>query len=662
MSLSKQLYLGLLLVLTLVFVGTLWINVNNTRNYIDTQLASHAQDTATSLGLSIKPFIGNPDDLPMVDGMINTIFDRGYYQQVILKDNKGKIILEKNNPIVFDDVPDWFVNIFSLTPPQASTEVHDGWMKPKTLSIISHPGFGYRQLWQSAIKSTWMILGLFLFAGTLVTIILRTITEPIKKAAEQANDICQGNFVQIDDIPKPIELSLFVNAMNRMSRILQNMFNELTQQTEKYQRFAFVDELTGLANRRAFNNQFKSLLANKEHNNAGFLMIVRLSSLDTINKTNGYVAGDEYVKKAVELINKTLVKINGDINNELTAKHKTYRLAGSDFAIIMQDCTQNECQQATIELMYLFNQTSVPAYSQSAIEATEQEQLNNFAHIGITSYSTNSEMPKVLAQADNALVKALTDKNNWQFSDELALPQGNTVWKQQLEPLLENEKVILVAQAITDKNNKVLTHEIYARFNHTEHNTPIPMAQLMLVAERLNLAESFDKLVIKKALTQVNKTHSDIAINLSSASLGHISFCHWLIAELALYTDICKLLTFEISEQSLIQYAENVCLITKELKALNCKITLEHFGASTSSFTHLMQIKPDHVKIDGSYSQQIEQSTENQLFVQSLVNIAHSLQITVIAELIETDSQQQQLESLFVDYFQGYNIDKPSIW
>lgn len=658
MSLSKQLYLGLSLVLTLIFVGTLWINVHNTHNYINTQLASHAHDAAISLGLSIKPFIGDPEELPMVDGMIKVIFDSGYYKQIILKDNKGKIILEKNNPVESDNVPNWFVKLFTLTPPQSSIEVHYGWMKPSMLHITSHPGLGYIQLWKSAIKSSWMALFSFLLAGTLVSIVLRTITEPLKKAVAQADEICQGNFVQIKDIPKAAELNLFVNAMNRMSRILQNMFNELTKQTEKYQHFAYVDELTGLANRRAFNNQFKSLLANKEHDNSGFLMIIRLSNLDSINKSNGYVAGDEYVKQAVTLINKTLFKVDGKVKNDLTAKHKAYRLAGSDFAIVMQECSKEECQQYAVELMQLFNKASVS----TNIQTDDQEQFNKVAHIGITSYVTDSEMPKILGHADNALVKALADKEGWQFSDEVVMPQGNVIWKQELDQLLENEKVILVAQAIKDKDNNILTHELYARFNHTENNTPIPMAQLMLVAERLNLAESFDKLVISKVLTQVKKLQSSVAINLSPASIGQLSFSQWLINELASYQDICKLLTFEISEQSLIHHAENVCLLAKQLKALNCKITLEHFGASTSSFTHLMQIKPDHVKIDGSYSQQIEKSTENQLFVQSLVNIAHSLQIAVIAELVETDSQQEHLESLSVDYFQGYNIDKPTVW
>jgi len=652
MSLSKQLYLGLTFVLMLVFFSSLWINVDNTRHYINSQLASHSQDTATSLGLSIKPFIGNPEDLPMVDGMISAIFDSGYYQKITLKSNGGKVLLEKHNPMFFDNVPEWFVSLFPLTPPQASTEIHDGWVKPKSLHIVSNPGFGYEQLWQSAVKSSWMILGLFLLAGTLVSLVLKTITNPIKKAAQQADEICQGNFIQVSDIPKPIELNLFVNAMNRMSRILQNLFNELTQQTEKYQRAAYIDELTSLSNRRAFNNQFESLLTNQEEGGVGFFMIIRLSSLDRINKEIGYTAGDEYVKSAVAIINSVL-KYANTLNN-----NNAYRLAGADFAIILPDLDKESCHHIASELMTRFTQA---AY-QSASESDSDGQLNSFAHIGITDFSTSNTLSDILIQADNALVEALSAKQGWQFSSNLALQQGNNLWKDELEKQLVNGQVAFVSQAIKSANGEELYQELYARFTHTTDQTIIPMGQLMAVAKRLDLAQRFDELVIDEALVKAKQRQLPIAINLSPSSLGQKKFNQWLLSKLMTDKNLCQLLTFEISEQSVIQYANNVCSLSQELKALGCKITLEHFGASTSSFTHLMKIKPEFVKIDGSYSQDIANSQEDQLFVQSLVNIAHSLHIKVIVELVENIEQQAQLSSLFVDYFQGYFIDKPSEW
>lgn len=652
MSLSKQLYLGLTVVLLLVFFSSLWINVDNTRHYINSQLASHAQDTATSLGLSIKPFIGNSEDLPMIDGMVSAIFDSGYYQKMLLKSNDGQVLLEKNNPMIFDNVPEWFVGLFPLTPPLATTEIHDGWVKPKTLSIVSHPGFGYEQLWQSAVKSSWMILGLFLLAGTLISLILKTIIDPIKKAAKQADEICKGNFIQVSDIPKPIELNLFVNAMNRMSRILQNLFAELTQQTEKYQQVAYVDELTSLANRRAFNNQFESLLANQEQGVSGFLMIIRLSSLARINKEMGYTAGDEYVKSGVAIINSVL-KYTNPLNNT-----SAYRLAGADFSIILPELDKETCHHIASELMARFNQA---AY-QSDNEMESNGQLNSFAHVGITSFSTSNTLKDTLIQADNALVEALSAKEGWQFSSNVALQQSNSLWKSELEQQLVNGQVDFVAQDIKNNSDEVLYQELYARFTHTTELTLMPMGQLMAIAQRLNLAQRFDELVISQVLIKAKKLQLPIGINLSPSSLGQQSFCQWLLGKLMTEKDLCKLLTFEISEQSLIQHANTVCSLCQDLKDLGCQITLEHFGASTSSFTHLMNIKPEFVKIDGSYSQDIANSQENQLFVQSLVNIAHSLHIKVIAELVESFEQKEQLNSLFVDYYQGYFIDKPSDW
>ncbi|MBU2895073.1 EAL domain-containing protein [Colwellia sp. D2M02] len=648
MSLSRQLYLGLTLVLALVFLGSLWINVDNTRHYIDSQLSSHAKDTATSLGLSIKPFIGNPDDLPMVDGMMSAIFDSGYYQSMLLKNSKGEVILSKNNPMTFESVPSWFVSLFPLSPPTSSTEVHDGWVKPSTLEITSHPGIGYEQLWQSAVKSTGMILVLFLIAGTLVSLVLKTITTPIKKAAKQADEICQGNFIQVNEIPKPIELNLFVNAMNRMSRILQTLFNELTKQTENYQKVAYIDELTLLANRRSFNNQFEALLINKEQSTTGFLMIIRLSNLDSINKENGYTAGDEYVKTAVSLINGTLNY------SKLLSKSNAYRLAGADFAVTLPDIDKENCHHLAVELMLKFNQ--------AASQVEDNTYMNHFAHIGITDFSTENSMAEVLMKADTALMMASSTKQGWEFAPNSVMQHGNTLWKAELEQLLANKEFSFFAQNIKNSASEVIHQELYVRFNHTETGDLIPTGSLMAVAQRVNLAHEFDKLVINTVIQKAAALTVPVAININSASLAHLSFCQWLIDTLTENQPHCELFIFEINEQSLIQHANNVCYLSKQLKLLGCKVTLEHFGASTSSFTQLMKVKPDYVKIDGSYSQQIDSSPENQLFVQSLVNIAHSLQIEVIAELIENEAQESQLQKLFVDYFQGYFIDKPLQW
>ena len=93
MSLTKQFSLGFLFVLLLVFVGTIYINVNSTRDYIESQLSSHSQDTATSLGLSISPYVADENSLPIVETMVNAIFDSGYYQSITLFSTEGNALV-----------------------------------------------------------------------------------------------------------------------------------------------------------------------------------------------------------------------------------------------------------------------------------------------------------------------------------------------------------------------------------------------------------------------------------------------------------------------------------------------------------------------------------------------------------------------------------------
>ena len=197
MPLSRQLGLSLLAVLILVFIGTLWINANNTRDFVDQQLASHAQDTATSLGLSIAPYMANEEDLPVVDTMMNAIFDRGFYQSMVLKDAKQNVLLEKHNPNSVEGVPLWFLNLLPLTPPESTTDVNDGWTIAGTLTVKSHPGFGYQQLWLNATQAFWMILAVFIVALILLYALVRMITTPLLAVVKQADAISKQQFEQI---------------------------------------------------------------------------------------------------------------------------------------------------------------------------------------------------------------------------------------------------------------------------------------------------------------------------------------------------------------------------------------------------------------------------------------------------------------------------------
>lgn len=642
MSLSHQLKLSVLTILIIVFVSSMWINVSATRGYIEAQLDSHSQDTATSLGLSIAPFIGNDGDLPVIDAMINAIFDRGYYQQITLFDAKEKPLLAKTNPKSLDQVPDWFRQLFPLSPPVNQTEINDGWRIAGKLTVISHPGIGYEKLWQSAVQSFWMTLGLFLVASLMVFLLLRIVTRPIKAVVRQADKISQGHFVTVDTIPRTLELRTFVNAMNTMSSVLGNMFKELSVQAERYRNFAYVDSMTELSNRRAFDLNIKQLLSNQEKHAEGYLFIVRLSSLADINQTCGADDANQYIVDTCQHIIEWLTRQDN--------AYHLYRISGADLALIIENIDESSATDICTNLSQLFGQLSKPHYTQGT------------AHIGASHFVLGDKYSALFEKADSALAVAKTLNQRWQLAEKLDVKQSNSEWRSQLDQVLAGKQVAFVKQGIKSLSGTTQYHECYARFYLTTQDSPIPTGQLIPASERLNYVQAIDRLVISSVLEKLNEQPEDVGINLSRSSIVDNDFCTWLVEQLQSHRIIANHIVFEVGEHCLSDSGGNLLALRDAIKGAGARLTVEHFGTSSSAFSYLNQLRPDFIKLDGSFIRDINQHQDNQFFVQALVNIAHGLNILVIAEQVESAPEANTLHNLHVDCLQGYFIGKPFNW
>ena len=126
MTLYRQLLIFTLVLFVVLFTGIWLEKLHSTRSFLVTQMQSHAQDTATSLGLSISPIMAD-DDISTVDTMINAVFDRGYYRVISLKDMQGSVITERVLQVQIDGVPDWFIDLIPIKPPSAESLVMAGW-------------------------------------------------------------------------------------------------------------------------------------------------------------------------------------------------------------------------------------------------------------------------------------------------------------------------------------------------------------------------------------------------------------------------------------------------------------------------------------------------------------------------------------------------------
>ena len=145
MTLFKQISLILSLFLVVVLMTVMWLNFKTANDFVQNQLYTDAQDTATSLGLSLSS-VADFSDLSTVETMMNAVFDRGYFEVIELNDMDGKELLSMRNEIIIKNVPSWFVNIIELEAPSASVLISDGWIPFGELTVKSNPGHAYIQL------------------------------------------------------------------------------------------------------------------------------------------------------------------------------------------------------------------------------------------------------------------------------------------------------------------------------------------------------------------------------------------------------------------------------------------------------------------------------------------------------------------------------------
>lgn len=643
MRLSTQLSTSLLVFLILVFAGSFVINVKLTREYVNEQLATHAQDTATSLGLSITPYLSEDNGIAIAETMVNAIFDRGFYQYITITDMEGNLLIEKRNPTTVDTVPSWFTDIVEITPPVEKTELNDGWTMAGELAVQSHPRLANETLWESVKQSAFMFFAAFVFAYIALLFIITAITKPLRIVVNKIEDIQNQKFSHINYKPFTKELSFITQAVNRLSSSVEAMFKELTQKAEQYRIQAYEDSLTGTQNRSAFSRHMTALLSKTATSDEGYVILIRLAQLNAINMTLGAQEGDNYV-----------ISVANELKSFTSSIQETaflFRVSGADFVLVTEAMTKQDCEARLQEL------------STSLSHCNPIKDGSKAVWIGAAQFNDEQSFSEIMENADSALMAATKQANGWQFASELSHIHSNTAWKERLNQILEQQYADIVIQPVMNiEKNAASYYEAFARFKEKSSGNAIPMSQLIPASERLNLIPEVDKLVVTLVLNKLAQNKRNVAINIANASLANTAFRQWLLTLLNQNTALCTQLVFELEDSALIHHKDDAISFCKSLVNLGCKITIEHFGDNLASLAGLRAIQPHFVKISGKLTKDIHADKDSQLFVTSLLSIARGLNINVIAELVENEAESVALSRLDVAYQQGFYFAKPALW
>lgn len=648
MTLYRQLIIFTLVLFFLLFAGTWYAKLDNTRSFLTDQLESHAQDTATSLGLSVSQYVLK-NDMLVVERMISAVFDRGYYEIIKLVDVKEKVVLERVQSVKIENVPPWFIRWIPLKPPEASANVMSGWIQAGTIVVKSHPGYAYKTLWEDMISTTlWFIAcGIFvLIAGGFG---LRLLLRPLVLVERQADAICRKEYEIQQRVPWTKELRRVVEAMNRMTHKVKEMFEEQVVQAEGLRERSYHDPVTGLGNRRYFDTQITARLDRRDSVTKGILLLVKLNDLDKLNQLKGFQAGDEFLKRVTALLQEATKQY---------ASCALARLTGGDFGIFLPDAPPWDAETIAGGLA---NQLSGLAAEQITI-------TDNIGYVGAATYEATTTLGRLLSEADLALtaarqagpngwvVRAITEKTD-------KAPLGQQQWKDMLEKALRERRISLDAQPVvkTTDRNHLLHLEIFSRIIQ-EDGKFLSAGVFMPLAERLKLVSSIDRIVLEEVM-QLDSSRlavGNIAVNVSPASLQDDAFWQWLQTSLKTLPRTAPRIIFEFSEFSAVQNLNLVKDFSIFVRKYGHAMGLDHYGQSFSNLGYLKSMRPDYVKIDRAYTGELkDEESDSRFFIGSLCSVAHSIDIKVIAEGVETEQQVQILKELNLDAIQGYIVDKP---
>ncbi|PKN06145.1 MAG: GGDEF-domain containing protein, partial [Deltaproteobacteria bacterium HGW-Deltaproteobacteria-7] len=281
-------------------------------------------------------------------------------------------------------------------------------------------------------------------------------------------------------------------------------------------------------------------------------------------------------------------------------------------------------------------------------------------------------LDRLLSEADLALAAATqAGANAWhvrmimESTDKVPLGEGQ--WKEALGKVLQDRRIVLYSQPVVKAGDKniVLHQEIFSRIILDEGEI-VNAGVFIPVAERLKLVSSLDRMIIEE-VTKLDRNQlgaDAVAVNLSTSSLQDESFVEWVRKTLVNLPENTPRIIFEFTEFSAVQRENLVKSFAAVVREYGHKMGLDHYGQSGGNLKYLQSLRPDYVKIDRAYTGELkDEDSDSRFFISSICSVAHSIDVIVIAEGVETQKQWQILRELNIDAIQGYIIDtsKPVI-
>ena len=451
--------------------------------------------------------------------------------------------------------------------------------------------------------------------------------------------------------------------VERLQVRIKQLESIASEYSQELQYKSSYDTLTGLPNELLFYDRIKQAIARAQRSSQTIAVLtLDIDLFKRVNNAFGRETGDKLLKELADRISQILresdgVTLFGSESKDITVS----RLSGDEFGVLLTDL--NDMQPVTWIVRRMFESLAEPI-------SVDQQEIVVTCNIGISLYPEDGVSPEVLlnhAGAARQYAKQVSGENSYQLFDaqmhQISLTQMQT--ETELRRAIENDEFILYYQPKLDMSTSTVNGvEALVRWNHPNKGLLSPY-EFIAVAEQSGLIVQIGEWVIRQACLQAKAwhlmglEHIRMAVNLSAVQLRQKNFSE-RIMEIVEDADLSpKHLELEITETMIMDNLETAVETLNRLHDKGFWISIDDFGTGYSSLNYLKHLPLDTLKIDKSFLRDILTDNYDKTIVKTIIAMAHSMDLKVTAEGVETQDQLDLLREYSCDEMQGYLFSRP---
>jgi diguanylate cyclase (GGDEF)-like protein len=429
--------------------------------------------------------------------------------------------------------------------------------------------------------------------------------------------------------------------------------SDARQQAETLARMARTDALTGLPNRHWLNQHLPGVLQNAASTNTKVaLLYLDLDNFKHINDALGHRTGDD-----------VLVAIARTLYETIGGQDRLARIGGDEFTVLLDELGNDAESQAARVANRLIDAIQVMS------AGSTWKAFNLRASVGISLYPDDaSDVDGLLLAADIAMYEAKSEgKAQARHFDEAyahRIRERITI-EQALEAAIRREEFVIYYQPRADAHGGKLTGmEALIRWRHPERGLLSPV-EFIGVAEQTGLIVPIGEYVIRKVCAQIAEWRTEglpvkpVSVNVSALQLRGEGLRQALVESLQKNNLPTELIAFELTESSMLDEDGVAQSELRKFREMGIELEIDDFGTGYSSLSKLQSLDIDVLKIDQSFVRRLGKDAQANTLCETMVSVGRSLDITVVAEGIETAEQLQLLQRMGCDQIQGYLISHP---